>query len=333
MRKAILILLLLIAPNLFSQNKEQEYELVSHQVLMGETVRTISKKYLVPPTEIYKLNKFAIDGISQGMVLRIPVPVKEAPVAEPSASPEAPVETVTQTPVDDYQNQSTEHRVQSGETLSGLAQQYGVTVKAIKAANPKVSKRGLRTDDLIVIPPVEPSDEFVNEVMGGEKTSPGQAPQSVSSESFIPETPATVTSEMLSHKVRSGETLSVLAEKYGVTIKAIKDANPKVGKRGLRADETIKIPSIQVKSTPETQSGDNSTQAAPSGQAGAGTTGALGENAAESDIVIEHQVQPGETLFGLSRKYNVPVDVIKKQNAKALAQGLKVGQLIKIKPE
>ncbi len=63
----------------FAQNKKknQEVDIVSHQVPVGETVRTISKKYIVNPSEIYKLNKFAIEGISAGMVLQIPVLRKE----------------------------------------------------------------------------------------------------------------------------------------------------------------------------------------------------------------------------------------------------------------
>jgi LysM repeat protein len=45
---------------------------VQHTVQMGETVLLISKKYVVSPDDIYKLNPEAIDGITPGMVLSIP---------------------------------------------------------------------------------------------------------------------------------------------------------------------------------------------------------------------------------------------------------------------
>ncbi|MBL0013347.1 MAG: LysM peptidoglycan-binding domain-containing protein [Flavobacterium sp.] len=59
-----------------SKKKEQEVDIITHEVKLGESVRMLSKKYLVDPAEIYKLNKFAVEGISEGMVLQIPVPRK-----------------------------------------------------------------------------------------------------------------------------------------------------------------------------------------------------------------------------------------------------------------
>ncbi|RZJ67434.1 MAG: LysM peptidoglycan-binding domain-containing protein [Flavobacterium sp.] len=355
MRKVILILLLTIAPNLFSQPKNQEYKIVDHTVMMGESVRMLSKKYLVPPSEIYRLNKFAVDGIKEGMVLKIPVPIKDEPVVEEAVSQtETPV---SETPVAEtqpvqaapaYENQSTEHRVQSGETISGLAQQYAVTVQAIKDANPKVAKRGLRTDEVIIIPPVMPSDDFVNEVMGAAPGKTDVAVKTTSSASEgkpVSETQAVAvtpeTSGSTTHRVKSGETLSVLAQKYGVTLKQLKDANPKVAKCGLRADETINIPSAgsisnTVTSVEVVESAPVKTEEPPVAASAEQTTqieAPATETPVASGEVIEHKVKPGETLFGLSRKYNVSVDVIKKQNARSLAHGLQVGQVIKIKPE
>src|SRR5689334_20162387 len=58
----------------------QEFQIIQHQVQLGETVRMISRKYKIEPAEIYRLNKFAVDGISQGMVLQLAVPRKETPI-------------------------------------------------------------------------------------------------------------------------------------------------------------------------------------------------------------------------------------------------------------
>ena len=63
------------------KKKELEVDIIDHQVKLGESVRLLSKKYLVDPSEIYKLNKFAVDGISEGMILKIPVPRKEGAFA------------------------------------------------------------------------------------------------------------------------------------------------------------------------------------------------------------------------------------------------------------
>jgi hypothetical protein len=52
---------------------EEDAKMVSHTVMMGETISLISKKYLVSPQDIYKYNKEAVDGISYNMVLQIPM--------------------------------------------------------------------------------------------------------------------------------------------------------------------------------------------------------------------------------------------------------------------
>lgn len=60
----------------------QDFEMIRHQVQMGETIRMISKKYKIEPAEIYRLNKFAYDGINKGMVLQLLVPKKESATSE-----------------------------------------------------------------------------------------------------------------------------------------------------------------------------------------------------------------------------------------------------------
>jgi len=144
-----------------AKNKEVPVTIVSHQVQLGETVRMISKKYLANPTEIYRLNKFAVNGISEGMVLQIPVPIKDNPKAQQiieEPQPETAVaenENQQQQPagvtVIDRENQ-TEHTVQSGETLSGLSRKYGVSVAEIKMSNDVLNTKGLKIGQVIKIP-------------------------------------------------------------------------------------------------------------------------------------------------------------------------------------
>lgn len=61
-----------------SNSEKETITTTQHKVLMGETVMLICKKYVVSPEDIYELNPEAVDGISPGMVLIIPVEEKAA---------------------------------------------------------------------------------------------------------------------------------------------------------------------------------------------------------------------------------------------------------------
>ena len=141
-----------------SKKKEQEVDIINHEVKLGESIRLLSKKYLVDPAEIYKLNKFAVDGISEGMVLKIPVPRKEGAIVN-ETEPIEKIETIAKetevtntkqpikeesipTPNNDIKQiviteNKTEinHKVIAKETLYSLARDYNVSVDDIKSNN------------------------------------------------------------------------------------------------------------------------------------------------------------------------------------------------------
>ena len=94
-------LCLFLFTNGFSQNheeKEPEVNLVMYKVQLGETVRLISRKYFVAPSQIYKYNKYATDGVSEGNILYIPVPKKETVYVEKEET-SAPVSSSKHTAV------------------------------------------------------------------------------------------------------------------------------------------------------------------------------------------------------------------------------------------
>jgi LysM repeat protein len=76
MKKNIVVLVLLMMMAGFSakaQDKETgSGEIIAHTVAQGETIIMVSKKYLVTPEDIYKLNPEAVHGIAANTVLRIP---------------------------------------------------------------------------------------------------------------------------------------------------------------------------------------------------------------------------------------------------------------------
>lgn len=104
----------------------------SHRVKQGETVYSISKKYDVSETSIYKLNPDARNGISSNSILIIP---SGDSINSGSA-----------------QVKFKRHRVKRKETLFSIAQKYNITVDDIKKYNKHLYSEGLKKGEKLQIP-------------------------------------------------------------------------------------------------------------------------------------------------------------------------------------
>ncbi|MCD0467797.1 peptidoglycan endopeptidase [Flavobacterium sp. ENC] len=111
------------------------------------------------------------------------------------------------------------------------------------------------------------------------------------------------------HKISKGDNLSVLAKKYGVKTKDIAEANPDAPKI-LKLNSVLLIPNKNKAVTAK--------------------TAAVVSNSAPPATPGSHEVLAKETLWGISKKYNVSVEDLKKANPLLETEGLKIGQQIAI---
>ena len=249
----------------FSQTKkkEQEVDIIAHEVKLGESVRMLSKKYLVDPAEIYKLNKFAVEGISEGMVLKIPVPKKAGIVGKE-------IEATNKVEVANNQTEKQESEV----------------VKTVPQKE-------------VVTPTVDIKQIIITE----DKTE-------------------------VNHKVLPKETLYSLAREFSVSIDDLKANNPEVAKNGLQIGQVLKI---LTNKKVEVKQSTSVIKTIPKKEVVDKPVASQKKSSAESST-ITHKVEPKETLYSLSKKYNVTIDQIKEQNAALLINGLQIGQVLEIKP-
>lgn len=98
---------------------------------------------------------------------------------------------------------------------------------------------------------------------------------------------------IIEHKIQKGETAYFIAQKYKVSVDEIYKLNPE-SQNGIKDNQIIKIPVHSPQKTNQEQQ-------------------------------ITHDVGEKETLYGLSKKYNVSVEAIQNANP-ILASGLQVGQ-------
>lgn len=108
----------------------------------------------------------------------------------------------------------------------------------------------------------------------------------------------------IKHTISKGDNITTIAKKYGVKPKAIIDANPNAPKI-LKLNSVLLIP--------------NTNQT---------TVATTNEVAVNNNTPGTHEVLAKETLWGISKKYNISVEDLKKSNPLLETEGLKIGQQI-----
>lgn len=108
---------------------------LTYRVQPGDTLYLIGKKFGVSPAELYNINGLPSDMIMVGQLLEIPVKNDPPVVPEPPSAPELVV-----------------YRVATWDTLSTIAQKFGITVKAIYETN-RLNSDILMPGQPLYIPP------------------------------------------------------------------------------------------------------------------------------------------------------------------------------------
>ena len=187
-----------------------------HTVTKGQSLYSISSMYNVSIADIVKENPGSDAGIKAGQALKIP---------------------------QKGDNQVVFHTIQSGETLYKLSIKYGVSVERICQANPGLSAKNFRVDQVIAIPPKAKSEQAVAEVV-----EQVPAPQVKEEKKDSPLQPKC--RDM--HRVERKETIYSICKQYGITEEELLEANPEIKDKKLKKGKFLCIPYPKEKTTTST---------------------------------------------------------------------------------
>jgi membrane-bound lytic murein transglycosylase D len=239
----------------------------SHRVTRGQTLSGIASRYGVSMADIRAANGLKGTRVRIGQVLTIPVTGYE------SSSPRV-AQNEQAAPV----ALGGRHTVRSGETLSGIARRYRVAVSALRQAN------GMRPSTILQA--------------GRVLDVPGNA---VGREYAVVETTVEPSRVRRIHTVRSGETLSGIAARFGVTQTNLRSWNNLKGSN-LRIGQKLVYHSSR--------------------------DGALIASNAEAEEY--YRVRSGDNLWAISSRFGHSVDDLKRLNG-GLTEALQPGQRIRVR--
>jgi membrane-bound lytic murein transglycosylase D len=121
------------------------------------------------------------------------------------------------------------------------------------------------------------------------------------------------------HNVKSGETLSAIARKYGVTVNDLTQVNKISTKTTLRIGQELTVPISGV------------TTARSATKVAAASAKSVPSSTERTPTPTVYQVKRGDTLFAIATKFNLTVDDLKKWN-KLTSTRLDIGQKLSLVP-
>jgi len=237
----------------------QHRRIVQHRVATGESLSRIAARYNVPMDELVRANRLSNpNSLRVGQLLVIPMEGAAPPAAvAATAAPARPAR----------------YTVRSGDTLGQIGERYGVSVADLQRYNSIDDPTSVQVGQVLALVPgpvaeLTPGRKTTHVVRGGETLSEiaaryglstrdlmafngisdasriqaGQTLRLVAPEERVPVVAPTPTS---TYVVRSGDTLSELAETFGVTQQALRDANGLSGS-GLQVGQRLAVPSPEA---------------------------------------------------------------------------------------
>lgn len=248
-----------------------------HYVRSGENLSVIADRYGISVAKLKKKNHLKSEQLKVKQRLKIE-DEKEISVVE-----KVLVESVKKHINDSTLAQSsvvksdarTKHKVQKGETLFTLSKLYGKSVDELREMNNLKDSKIFLGQEIIVEKPVE----IVQQVQV-------ETPKPVLAEK-----------EATTYKVKKGETLSSIARKFDTTQDELISLN-QLANNKILAGQELKV-AVQ-----KTAVASSAVPAAASGT----------EQPASINEPVSHKVAAGESLFSISKLYNISIDELKAHN-------------------
>jgi LysM repeat protein len=217
-----------------------------------------------------------------------------------------------------FSQKNTKHTVVEGESIYVIAKKYGVTESDIYELNPKAKGALLQLKTVLLIP------------NKSKKTT-------ISDEKKKKSTSKNIESTEI-HTAVAGESLYVIAKKYGISLEKIKEINPSINPEAIQIGDKINIiPTKKTLTEKKNKVPSKVEKPAPTITTPIVNTPLVSSPVATTPMVCEdelgntiHTVQKGETLYRIAKLYNVKLKELQELNEEVV-ENLPEGYLLIVK--
>lgn len=273
--------------SLYEPEQKTEYKKVTkvvpakyHYVKSGENLSVIADRYGVSVAKLKKRNHLKSEQLQVKQRLKIEdekeISVVEKVLVE-KIHKHSNDSTIVQNPVArSVADVKTTHKVQKGETLFTLSKLYGKSIDELKAMNNLKDAKIFLGQEILIEKPVEVAQHV-----------PTEKPKVAVAEK-----------EETTYKVKKGETLSSIARKFDTTQDELISLNQLTNNKILAGQE-LKVAvqkTIVASIVPSVENVSTTSQPTSSKE------------------VVSHKVTAGESLFSISKLYNISIDELKAHN-------------------
>lgn len=265
-----------------------------YRVRPGDSLTVIAQRFGTSVKGLQRLNDLGGTRIYAGQVLRIPG-LGRASASQGGSSRSQPAGRASANPASPAPES---YRVRRGDSLSVIARRFGTSVGAIRRMN---GLRGSRIHPGQVLklsesPPAPKQPAGPDPTASAKaKAQPGstQAPAPQAKAEASTPSPQAPAAQPKLYRVRRGDSLTIIARRFGTSVGEIRRANRLKGSRIL-AGQRLKIPIRATAQANRQTAGSESTSGAANGR---------------------YRVRRGDSLGAIAKKFGVSVRQLRAANA------------------